>query len=167
MAKRKGRRPFVTIPHTDVITLSTLANNTVIKESNVLNLGEDFFCVSMDITASIRDATAGEGPIKIGWANDDLSVAEIAEALAAAPLDPSDIVELERARRPVRMFAQFPVFSAEETINDGKTLRVKVRRRFSSGANKMIGLWAQNRSGATLTTGAVVSLDYRLYGYWL
>ncbi len=166
MAKGRRRRPLVTIPHTDVITLSTLANNIVIKESNALDLNEDFFCVSMDITASLRGGTAGEGPIKIGWANDDLSVAEIAEALAAAPLGPASIIERERARRPVRMIGQFTGLSTNEELNDGVTLRVKVRRLFSSGANKALTMWAQNRTGAGLTGGQVVSLDYRLYGFW-
>ena len=163
--RRKRRKPLATIPDEDVITLSTLAAGTVIKQANPLELTEDYYAISMDITVALRDFTPAEGPIKIGWANDDLTVAEIAEAINAQPLGPSDIIEIERARRPVREFGLFPGLVSNESLNNGVTLRVPIRRLFSSGVGFV--LWAQNRGAATLTTGAVVSMQYRLYGRWV
>ncbi len=171
--KRKGaRRPLVTIPDAVNITLGALANDVAVPSAAVA-ITDDFFCYSVDVDAVLRDLTLGQGPIRMGWNNNDLSSAEVVEALNAIPLGASDIIERERAKRPVRLFGNFDGSSGgvatgtayAERLNDGKTLRVKVMRKFS----KNIGMqfFAINRSGATLTTGGIIGIDSRWYGRWL
>ncbi len=162
----RNRRGFVAIPFSGSISLSTLTNGTVV-ESDLFSatLGEDLYCISIDGLWSIRDLTPGEVPIHVGYSHDDLAVGEIAEALDAELTDPDDIIARERARRPVRacgVFARGVV--ADMEINDGKMLRTPLR--FSAGDGHNVAMWARNRSGATLTTGAVVTCDGVLYGRW-
>ncbi len=166
MGKHKGRRPIVTIPDATSITLSTLANDGVIANTAV-PITDDFYCLSVDVTPVLRDQTDNEGPIKMGWANADLSVAEIVEALDARPLGRSSITELERSRRPARLFGTFDTSDGvgSSRLNEGNTIRVKINRVFSKGIGMQF--FVINRSGAALTGGAILSVDARWYGRWL
>ncbi len=167
---RGRRRPLVTIPDAVNLSLGTLANDGCVKSTAVVPT-DDFFCYSVDLTAALRDLSQGEGPIKIGWTNADLTTAEILEAVDAVPLGASDIIERERAKRPCRFFGVFSGTSAAQTpnsaevLNDGKTLRIKILRKFSKGVG--FQFFAVNRSGGALTTGGIISLDARWYGRWL
>ncbi len=170
MARRRKarRRPsrFVVIPVFTTLALSTLASNIVIK-GNLLNNVEDVWITSADLMLSIRNLPTGEGPIGMGCANDDLSVTEIAEAISAAPTGPDDIIQNERARRPVRNWAQFSGHStatSDEVIADGLVKRYKVRMRL--GENTALAVWAQNRSGASLSGNATIVIQGKLYGNW-
>ncbi len=172
MANRKpyrtrGRKgSFVAIPFATRLPLSTLDDGTVLK-GDVLgaDLGEDLYVVSIDAYVAQRDATSGQGPILVGFAHDDLSVAEINEALEAEVTDPDDIIAKERARRPVRKTGLFPVINVGEVLNDGKAIRTKCGWSEGSGAHR-IALWARNQSGATLTTGAIIEWFGTVYGRW-
>ncbi len=166
MAKHK-RIPVVTIPDTVNITLATLANDTAIKATDI-PITDDFFCYSLDINAVMREVDVGEGPIQLGWANGDLSVSEIVEALDARPLGASDIIARERAKRPCRLIgvlATGGLATEEARLNDGVTLRVKVMRKFSKGIG--MGLFAVNRSGSALSGGMIITTTTRYYGRWL
>ncbi len=164
--RRRRNRNFVAIPFSTRLPLSTLADGTVLK-GDVLgsDLGEDLYIVSIDAQIAIRGATAGEGPILVGFAHDDLSVAEINEALEAELTDPDDIIAKERARRPVRKTGLFSVINANEVLNDGKAVRTKCRWSEGDG-NHRIALWARNQSGATLSTGAILEWFGTVYGRW-
>lgn len=169
MAKRrrgKRRRGFVAIPFSGDITLATLANSGVIMEDLLgSQLSEDLFCISVDICWAIKDLTAGEGPIDVGLCHNDLSVSEVAECLDVDLSDPDAIIERERARRPVRRSGKFSGVATEQTLNDGKEIRTKMK--FTVGNGHCPAAWARNRSGAALTTGAIISYDGTLYGRWL
>ncbi len=162
MARHK--RKLVVLKEQDTITLGTLANNTVIKQANTYEITEDFFVLSVDTLATIRDATAGEVPIILGWADDNLSVAEIAEAIDATPAGPNDIIQMERTRRPVRLIGQFTSPDTHTELANGDMIRTKIRRSVASGRG--MTFWAQNKSGATLTTGASITFTNKYYGYW-
>ena len=161
--RRRNRTGFVAIPFEDDISLATLAHNTVIS-SDVMTLGEDLFCISVDALWSKSDGTAGEGPIHVGFAHGDLTVTEIQEALSANLTDPDDIIARERARRPVRKSASFPQIAADEVVASGLPIRTKLR--FSLGDGHPLRTWAYNRSGATLTTGVNIRVSGTLYGRW-
>jgi len=98
------------------ITLSTLAANTVIVANMIASLTEDLFVISVDLMWSLLGGTAGEGPIEVGVAHGDLTVAEILEAIAASPTGPGDLIQNERSRRPVRGAGSFPGITATEVI---------------------------------------------------
>ncbi len=149
----------------DSITLGTINNNIVVKQANPFTILKDFYCVSADIYADVRGLTAGETPIKIGYSSDDLSVTEIAEALDANMIDPGDVIAQERNRRPVRTIGRFSGPSTDIGMNDGEVTRTKLRITFRE--NKGMSVWAQNKSGATLTTGATVTFEVLYYGFWI
>ncbi len=164
-SRRKRRGNFVTIPFTTSLALSTLADEAVISADLLANaFGEDIYVLSIDASFSIRDLTGGEVPIRVGFAHGDLTDAEIAESLQAELTDPDDIIAKERSRRPVRTAGMFGLSAAEQVLADGNVKRVPMK--FSVGNDHDIGVWAQNQSGATLTTGAIVECHGQIYGRW-
>ncbi len=160
----KNRRGFVAIPFTAQITLSTLASVTAILTTTVAELAEDLFIISIDALWSLRDLTPGEGPIEVGFSHDDLSTSEVQEALNAELVDPDDIITRERARRPVRRVGMFSGLAESEVLNDGRVLRSRIK--FMIGDGHTMNVYALNRSGATLTTGAIVHINGTIFGRW-
>ena len=169
MAKHRrgrGRGRFVVVPVFASLALTNLTSNTVIT-NNLIDNVEDVYWTSADLTLALRGTTSNEGPIGFGVANGDLSVTEISEAIAAAPTGPDDIIQNERARRPVRNFCTFQVSTTtgeDEVVNNGNVKRYRIK--MAIGENSSLVTWAQNRSGAQLTTGAEVIISGKLYGYW-
>ncbi len=161
--RSKRRKGFQAINFSGALALSTLADDTVLS-GGFFTLGEDFFIISMDTLCALRGLTAGEGPIHVGFAHGDLSVGEVEEALQAEVTDPDDIIARERGRRPVRPFGVFPGLNTNEALNDGVPLRKKIK--LSIGDGHIPSFYAANRSGAALTTGAIIEFVGTLYGRW-
>ena len=162
-SRRKNRKDFVAIPFTENLTLSTLANSTVFTRA-LVTFGEDIFILSVDATWTLREATAGEGPIAFGFSHGDLTVTEVKEALEAELTDPDDIIQKEKARRPVRRSGAFHGLSTEEAAFQGDVKRTTVK--FSVGDGHALNAWAMNRSGLQLTGGQIVACDGVIYGRW-
>ncbi len=164
--RRSNRRKnFVALPFNTTVVLDTLANGAVIAADLLASLSEDLYVISVDGTWAMLGHTAGEGPIHVGYAHGDLSVTEIGENLTADLSNPDDIIQKERSRRPVRRAGSFPGLSTEEVLNNGVPLRTTIK--FTIGDGNSFDIWAQNVSGATLTTGCTVRLDGTVYGRWL
>ncbi len=166
--KRKtgvNRKNFVAIPFSASVSLSTLADDAIIKIAALgAAFGEDIFVMSADVLAMVRDLTGGETPLEFGVTHSDLSVAEVDEALTAEVTDPDDIIAKERARRPVRRIGLFNGVSTQQQFNDGNPKRVKIKFSIGNGFN--LDFWIKNRSGAILTTGAIVEFSGTLFGRW-
>ncbi len=163
-SRKRSRKNFVAIPYKFTIALGTLANGIVISIP-FQTLGEDLYIISVDAAWSLRNLTAGEGPISVGFAHGDYSVTEIKEALDAEVTDPDDKIAMERSRRQVRVVGSFPGLNTEEVLNHGNKLRQKIG--FSIGDGHFLQGWAQNDSGnANLTTGANVLISGHIYGRW-
>ncbi len=163
---RKNRKGFVAIPFNASVALATLADNTVLA-TNMFgsNYGEDLYIISVDATWHIDALTDGQGPIPVGYSHSDLTVAEIGEALSAELTDPDNIIQKERARRPVRRAGAFQgKVGGNETLNDGNLIRTQIK--FTVGNDFQLQFWAVNRSGAVLTTGATLRINGTLYGRW-
>lgn len=170
MAKRRRKydRNFVAIPINVAQSLGTLGDDVVIKIGmQGANLTEDLFIYSIEGTHTIRDATAGEGPLLVGFAHDDYSVSEIAEAtdVGSTMLGPSDKIESERARRLVRKIGTFRGREAEETLNEGSPIKTRVKWTQQDGGDP--SLFIQNRSNAALAGGTVYEFEGYIYGKWL
>ncbi len=152
------------MPITADLVLSTLANGVVVA-TNLTTFGlTKVRCISADLSWSLNGATALEGPIVVGLASGDLSVTEIAEKLDAAPTSRSDRVQMEQGGRPVRSSGRFPVLSSNEVIDNGNMKRTKCPWFVDEGIELLV--WARNKSGATLTTGAIVRVQGTLYMTW-
>ncbi len=171
MAKRRSRRRrnynrFQAIPFESSLTLSTLADNTVVVQ-NLLGaeFAEDFYTISIDAIWSLLGHTAGEGPITVGFAHNDLSTGEIKENLDAEITDPDNIIAREMTRRPVRKSGTFPGLATNETLNHGDPK--KTTMKFMVGDGHGLEQWAINRSNAALTTGTVVVCEGTIFGRWI
>ncbi len=164
--KQRRNRNFVAIPFEVSIPLGTLGNGIVICGDLLgADLGEDIYVLSIDGLWSIRELTAGEQPIQVGYAHKDLTVTEIKEATEAEVTDPDDIIAKERARRPVRRAGVFAKGAeVDYTLAHGEHIRTKMK--FSVGNGHNICIWAKNKSGSTLTTGGFVQCSGTLYGRW-
>ena len=166
--RRSRRRGFIAIPFSGQLSLGTLATETVVK-AQLLGAAptEDLFVVSVDGVYGLRGMAAGEGPIEIGLNHADLTVTEVKESLEANLLTPDDIIQRERARRPVRRIGMMrgPAVAGEDTVlNGGEVQRTPVR--FSVG-EAGLELWAKSRdSVANLASGGAVEFSGTLYGRW-
>lgn len=162
---RRRKRNFVAIPFSATITLGTLGSTIVVAEDALgAALGEDIYMISVKANYTLLGHTATEGPIHVGFAHDDLSVTEIGEALDAELTDPDDIIQRERARRPVRRVGSFPCLSTNEALNDG--VEVKTPLKFSVGDGHNLSCWARSYHASNLTTGSKVKIDGTIFGRW-
>ncbi len=159
-AKRPRRRRWTgndrMVPWTTNTALLALLDAIVVKGTTVGTSDRSFRLLSYNTMWGLRGQTPGEGPIVVGYAHDDYSVTEIKEALEAeATMTTANKVAGEQANRLVRKVGTFPGADEDEVLNDGKPIRTRLNWAIPLGSN--ISVFAWNRSGATLTTGAVLS----------
>ncbi len=128
-------------------------------------MAEDLYVISVDATWALDGGTGGEGPIGVGFTHNDLTVAEVAEALLAQMVDPSDIIARERNRRPVRRVGAFPGSATNEVLFDGVEKRTPIK--FVIGDGHQLAMYAINRSNAQLTGGQRIDVMGVIYGKWL
>ncbi len=149
------------------ITLSTLGAVTAIKAGTQLVLEDDFRVIKTEVSGALDGAAADETPILLGLADNELSVAEIGEAMNLnGPVDRNDRVAVERAERPVWVVGSYDsVFNRVAANAGGAPLEKVLRWTFS---NPEGWTWfAFNRTAATLTTGAVFRLEAKYFGVWV
>ncbi len=162
--RRRRRNPnFVALPFRTSMTLSTLAATTAFATGTLSgNFTEDFRCISVDSKWSITGLTDGEGPIAVGFAHNDYSVGEIKEALEVNLLGPGNKTEQEQAGRLVRDVGTFEQLT-NTNLNDGNLFRTRLNWQIQDG--KELDVYAFNE-GSQLTTGTIVFVSGKLYGYW-
>ncbi len=164
MAKKRStrRKGFKAITLDEEWTLATLAASTLLSQGGGIASDIDLFAISMDVLCSMRGLTVGEGPIIIGIANSDYTDAEIEEYIEnAARWTRADMIAMERSRRQIRKIGQFSGNFADEVLNDGKKIRVKLRYAIYEGQS--VNFWAYNASDGTLTTGAEINIFGQIY----
>ncbi len=162
--RRRSSKNFFVHKDSPQNGLSTLAADGV-KSSTSPSLNQDCLIHSVDIINTIRDLTPGEGPIEFGIADSALTVTEIAEALDAAPTHSNDVPAIEHAARKVRTVGTFSGTLESEKFNEGRPRRVKLNW-FVAAVGDFPQVWARNRSGAVLTTGAVIETNTKWYCTW-
>ncbi len=118
----------------------------------------------------MRDATAGEQPIEIGYCHNDYSIGEVAEKLVADESNRrGDMIAREQANRKVRLIGSFPqltVAGADVVLQGGVPIRTGMK--FAIGIGSNIQIWARQRAGvANLTTGAIVQCTGTCFGRWM
>ncbi len=145
--------------------LLTPATNIVVAGDILASLSEDFWVNAVKLSWTLNGATPGEGPLVIGVAHGDYSVTEIKENLDVSYIDPDDKIAREQATRLVRRVGQFPVLAADEVLENG--IEVLTKCRFTIGDGKSLDAWVMNRSGSTLTTGAIIRFAGTVSGRWL
>ena len=161
-----GRRSRLAVINVDeAIGLLTLADNAVLGVDSD-PFGREFYAISCDLYWSLFNHTAGEGPIIVGLAHNDYTDTEVAENLNQSGMeDPGDKIAQEAGRRLVRRAGQFSGVSTDEVLNDGKAKRTRLGFVITDGFS--LAFWAQNKSNSSLTTGAVVNVNGKIYGRWV
>ncbi len=162
-SQKRAVGAFQALPVNANLDLATLANATV-AGVNLTGLADDYWLQSADLSWTMDGHTAGEGPILVGIASGDLSVAEVKEAINAVPTSRSDRVAREHASRPVRRVGQFDGAAAGEKLFDGAVKRTPGKIYCAEGDE--IIAWAFNGSGAPLTDGTNIRIYGTLYGSW-
>ncbi len=162
MAKHSRKFSLRPVKVQPQLVLGTLANNIVVVAGVTGAADGQYRATSISTLWGMSGATAGEGPIIVGYAHSDYTVTEIKEALESnASISIGLKVEQERANRLVRVVGTFANDGTEESLNDGKFIKTKLNWAMSIG--KFINIFAYNDSGATLTTGQVVKTQGKLW----
>ncbi len=144
------------------IALSTLANGIMITGAMFGSADGQYRTVAIDGQWSLHNLTASEGPLTVGFAHNDYSVTEIKEWFdSASSISLGNKVENERRKRVCRQAGVFSGNATEEALNDGKFMRTKFRMKCPIGSAPNV--WVHNGSGATLTTGATVTISGKAY----
>ncbi len=175
MAHKKRRsRGFVVIPFDNTLALSTLGDGLVLTTSLTgSNFTEDLFIMSVDMNAMITGLTAGEGiPTDIGLAHGDYSATEVKEATEVVLLGPGSKIEQEQSRRQVRKTGVMNAFvdsgnTEMQMIGRDGSRYVRTKIKFVAQSGKSLKIYVKNRSGAALTTGAILRFSGDIYGRWL
>ncbi len=172
MAKRTGKarkkQPLAVVRFEVDLALLAVDDETVLQAVGPV-FTHDFFCISADIGVAVRGLTSGEGnPMEYGVAHGDYSVSEIAENLDSNLTGPAfDMIVLERTRRKVRRGGYLKSYESGQTeLNQNMDLK-RIACRFQISEGKAFAVWLKNKSGATLTTGAVSEWIVTLYGRWV
>ncbi len=170
MAKRRRRsrnKDFVVLRFNGELSLGTLGTGAVIAADLEPAGDRAFHAISMDVTAVMKDFTAGEGPIAVGVGNGIYTVTQIKEWFDSGDgFDQGNpVVSQEQARRMIRDVGIFNGSAAEETLWDGKPRRVKLG--FDIPQSITIEMHAVNMTGATLTTGAEIIMYGKVYARWI
>ncbi len=158
----RRRRPVQKLVYSASLALLTTGSNDVVAVALSDTVDDSVYAISMDARVAIRNVTAGEGPIVVGVAHSDYTAAEIEECLeAVASWDRGDKIALEQAARKVRTVGTFSNVGTEEVLNNGMETRTRLGFMLEPGTT--LDWWAWNKSGAALTTGAVVEANGQVW----
>ncbi len=154
------------------VALGTLGQNIAIKiDGASVAITEDFRLLKSEIFCEIDALTSGEGSgLMLGIADDELSTAEIAEAInLSGPVDRNDNVNTERAMRPVWLISALDELGGATVgrfhgKSGGSMMEWKKRWTFSNPEGWVFFVWNEK---AALTTGATARLVATHYGVWL
>ncbi len=153
MAKNTRRRRFNLrrVKITPELNLGTLASDTALVVGATGASTATYRCMSLKTTWNLQNLTASEGPITVGYAHSDYSVAEIKECLeSAGAIDVGDKIAQERANRLVRIVGSLD--AEESSLKNGQPVSTKLNWLIPIG--KFVNVFAFNESTATLTTGS-------------
>jgi len=159
--KPKRRYSLKRVRITPERSLTTLGSDTVLI-ATISGTGDlSYRAVTVKGTWTLSGLTAGEGPITVGYAHSDYTVAEIKECLEAnLSVNQGEKISNERANRLVRVVGTFAP-TANSALNDGKP--IKTRLNWLISVSDSVNLFAFNEGTGALTTGATVNLQGDLW----
>ncbi len=147
----------------NAITTGTLASVTAVKQAGAIAIEDDFRIIKVEYIATQginNDFGTGE-TVVLGIANDELSVAEIAECLVTdGPVDRNDRVQMERAERAVWLIDV--IGDDPFTVARGEKV---LRWTFSNPEGWTWFAW--NPMADALAASSVINLDMKYFGVWV
>ncbi len=151
--RRYNLRPVRVTP---TLALATLASQTALTVVVAGTTDIAHRCISITGTWNISVNTNGEGPIVVGYAHDDYTVAEIKECIEAGDISSDDKIAQERGNRLVRIVGTFSS-AANNSLQDGRPIKTRLNWLIATGA--AVNMFCYNDGAAGLTTGSVVKLN--------
>ncbi len=138
------------------LSLGTLAAKTLVK-TNFDNTGqEELFCSSVVASWAIQEFTSAnnDGPIMVGLAHSDYTVAEIEEYIEnAASWSVGDKIAQEQAKRLVRIVGILrgtDSATVGSRLNNGVPIKTKLNWQLITG--QTLAIWAYNLGSSALAT---------------
>lgn len=158
MAKKKTGRarafPLRGVRVTPRMSLGTLASQTVLVAALVPTSDAQYRLMSVNTTWSLVNFTAADGPVTVGYAHNDYTIAEIKECLEeTSDISPGDKIAQEQANRWVRVVGTLGG-AGRSTLNDGQP--VKTRLNWAIQIGSAVNIFAYNESAGGLTTGGII-----------
>ena len=161
MAKGRRRRwgpNDKNIPFLSNLAILAAIDAAVVKGTTLAASDRSYRILSFKTNWGWRGATPGEGPVMVGYAHNDYTVTEIKESLEAeAAMATGDKVANEQANRLVRLVGTMDFITEDGVLNDGRPITTKLNWAIPNGGN--VAVFVYNRSGGTLTTGAVSTIS--------
>ncbi len=162
----------VIIRQFDTIVLGALAAQAVVKQSNPFTLGEDFRMLKFEIFADMAAVPAfadSDGPVLVGIANNEFSVAEISESLGAnGPTDRNERLEQEHAERAVWPYFMMNFDSVTGTKSDNVIRMPQTGSPRWTFSDPEGWCWfGFNMGSGALNTGASIRFECKFYGVWV
>ncbi len=155
----KRRRGGVKAIRVDATTtLGALASGVFITGILIPTVEQEHFAISMDISVTMGDHTVAQGPLAVGVAHGDYTVAEISEWFNSTGVMAGDQIALERSRRKIRDICALDGEATTEKAFDGSVKRIPLRFKVEDGES--VNIWAMNQDDDPLTTGTFI----RVYG---
>ncbi len=148
---------------TPEIAIGTLATDTALTSAISNTSPSAYRAISVIATwalAGVMDST--EGPLTVGYAHSDYTVAEIKECLeAAASIDMGNKIAMEQGNRLIRIVGVLPARSGGSFLNDGKPIKTRLNWLITQGDT--VNVFVFNENTAVFTTGAVLNLQGDLW----
>ncbi len=168
--RRRGRDPnFISIPFTQGLSLGAMTSNQVLESVVLDTLLQPLRVISLDFTFRLESETNEDIVLQFGVNHAAYTVTQIGECIDARPLSRDDKVAIEQSNRLVRplgtVYHNSTSTEDADLWDDGRQHRVKLNWRI--GQPESLAFFVINRSAATLTTGAVVTMDGIAYCRWL
>ncbi len=163
MARKRGGgkfRRYIRGNIDETQSLSTLAASTGVKNGIDDTVASTTWCSSIDCVWSVTEmgVVVGSGPIVVGVAHGDYTLAEIEEWIENdTSWDVGDLVSQEVAKRKIRQIGVFDRRTAGatiQTLNDGKPLKTKINWYLNDGDT--LAFWYYNAGSAAFTSAPVV-----------
>ncbi len=167
------------ITEVQTIALSTLADQAAIKYTQ-LTLEEDFRILKSEIFAGFNEADEDDNlsGLLFGIANNNLTVAQIAEAITAqGPLGRDSVTPKEHANRWVKVLSQAITLpqgasNAQTGIQgiwpgEGGSPMITSKDRWTYSDPDGWCFFVFNNTGSALATGAKARLTAKHFGVWV
>ncbi len=153
--RRNGRRYNLRkVRITPELALATLASDTAVTVTTTGTSDSQYRCISILATWALRGLTAGDGPVTVGYAHGDYTVAEIKECLESTnAISQGDKIAGEKTNRLVRIVGTFGT-AGPGILNDGRP--IKTRLNWAIMVGEQVNMFAFNEDTAALTTGSVL-----------
>lgn len=124
---------------------------------------EDFRILRMDFFVSARLVEANEEPMLIGLADNELTAAEIEEAIEASPVDRNDHLAMERSHRPVWLLGLLRREGASTTLY----LEGSWDKRWTFSDTEGWTFFGYNMGANAYDANVVVDVVAKYYGVWV